>query len=80
MATVTTTITAIAVENGTTIADVTYVEGTTTKSKQLIVPDNSTTVQLQAQVSADAQTWYTSLKWRDDLLVLVASPFDVTVT
>lgn len=77
MATIVATITAIREESGTTMADVTYVEGTTTKSKTLTVPNNSTTVELQAQVSADAQSWYDVEKWRDDLVALIDTPINV---
>jgi hypothetical protein len=79
MALVTSTPTALRQISGITQMDVTHVCGTTTTSRTLLIADNATTADVQAQVSADAQTWYTSDIWYDQLAALVDVPIDQTL-
>ena len=71
MATIKSTPTALRQISGVTQMDVTHVVGTTTTSRTLMIADNSTIADVQAQVSADALTWYTTDIWYDQLLALI---------
>ena len=78
MATITSTPTALRKISGVTQMDVTHVVGTTTTSRTLVIADNTTTADVQAQVSADALQWYTSDIWYDQLLALLNVVIDQT--
>lgn len=81
MANVSSTTTAIRVINGVTQIDVTHTApDATVTSHTLTVADNATVAQVQAQISADALTWYNVDKWRDDLDTLLIAPIETPVS